>query len=76
VCESFEGLVEISHRLVSHPTIDSLGSGLPAVGHGFVPHPAPQSVVGQSIDLLGQAVGIQCLHHLHNMPVQRPSPLL
>ena len=53
-----------------------LSPGLAAVCQSLLPHLAPQGVLRQPVDLLGQPVGIPLLQGLHNVGVQRPPPLL
>jgi hypothetical protein len=53
VRQGLEGLLEGGHRLMERGAVPSPGTGLLAVGHGFVPHLAAQGMVGQAFDLLG-----------------------
>ena len=47
VREGLEGLLEGGHRLADARAVEGPGAGLLAVGHGLVPHLAPQSMVRQ-----------------------------
>ena len=69
-------LLEVGHRLAVRRVGEGIGPGLAAVGHGLVPHLTTQGMVRQSVDLLGQPVGIQLLQGRHNAGVQHPPPLL
>ena len=76
VREGLEGLLEGGHRLAERGAVVGPGAGLLAVGHGLVPHLAPQGMVGQAFDLLGQPLGRERLEGLDNARMQRPPPLL
>ena len=52
------------------------GPGLLAVGHGLVPHLAPQGMVRQAFDLLGHPVPGERLQGLDDAGMQHPPPLL
>ena len=72
-----EGLLEGGHRLAERGAVVGPGAGLLAVGHGLVPHLAPQGMVRQPFDLLGQpARAPSALEGLDNARVQHPPPLL
>jgi hypothetical protein len=75
VRKGLKGLLEGSHRLAERGAVAGPGAGLLAVGHGFVPHLAPQGMVRQAFDLLGPPLGRQRLKGLDNAPVQYPPPL-
>ena len=53
--QGHQRLLEGGHRLAVGRARHRPGPRLPAVGHGLVPHLAPQGVVRQAIDLLGHA---------------------
>ena len=76
VREGLEGLLEGGHRLAERGAVVGPGAGLLAVGHGLVPHLAPQGMVRQAFDLLGHPVGRERLEGLDNARVQHPPPLL
>ena len=57
VREGLEGLLEGGHRLAERGAVVGPGAGLLAVGHGLVPHLAPQGMVRQAFDLLGHPLG-------------------
>ena len=75
VREGLEGLLEGGHRLAERGAVVGPGAGLLAVGHGLVPHLAPQGMVRQAFDLLGHPLGRQRLEGLDNARVQPPPPL-
>jgi hypothetical protein len=74
--QRLQRLLEGRRRLMVCRLGHGPGSSLAAVGYSLVPYLTPQGVVGQSVHLLGQPVGIQLLHGHHNAGVQHPSPLL
>src|SRR5437016_10799004 len=47
-----------------------LRPGLTEVGDGLVPDLAPEGMVGETIDLLGQPVGIELFDRLHDLSVE------
>ena len=57
--QRLQRLLKVRHRLTVCRMGHSLDPSLAAGGHGLVPHLAPQGVVRQPVDLLGQPVGIQ-----------------
>ena len=75
VREGLEGLLEGGHRLAERGAVVGPGAGLLAVGHGLVPHLAPQGMVRQAFDLLGHPLGRQRLEGLDQARVQHPPPL-
>ena len=75
VREGLEGLLEGGHRLAERGALVRPGAGPLAVGHGLVPHLAPQGMVGEPFDLLSSPVGRECLKHLYQARVQPPPPL-
>src|SRR5262249_18967727 len=52
--ESAERLLEGPHGLAERSTVVGPGASLLAAGHGLAPLLAPQGMVGQQFDLLGQ----------------------
>ena len=74
VCEGPQGLFEGGHRLAERGAVIGLGAGLPAVGHGFVPHLAPQGMVRQAFHLLGHPLGRLRFEGLDQARVQPPPP--
>ena len=77
VREGLEGLLEGGHRLADRAARPGSGTGLLAVGDGFVPHLAPQGMVRQAFDLLGAAgPAASVSKRLDDAGVQRPPPLL
>ena len=75
VREGLEGLLEGGHRLAERGAVVGPGAGLLAVGHGLVPHLAPQGMVRQAFDLLGHPLGRERLEGLDQARVQHPPPL-
>ena len=67
--EGLEGLLEEGHRLAERRAVLISGAGLLAVGHGLVPHPAPQGMVRQAFDLRSRPLGCQRLKGLDNARV-------
>src|SRR5215211_3259578 len=65
--QCFQGLLEVPRRLAVRRARVCLCSGLAEVGHGLLPGFAPQCVVGESLDLLCQAVGIDRLDRLQDL---------
>ena len=55
---------------------ERLGAGLAEIGHGLVPHLAPEGVVGQPLDLLGEPVGVESLDRLDDPRVEAAPALL
>ena len=76
VREGLEGLLEGGHGLAERGAVPGSGAGLLAVGHGLVPHLAPQGMVRQAFDLLGRPVPGERLQGLDDAGVQHPPPLL
>ena len=73
--EGLQGLLEGGHRLAEGGAVVGSGTGLLAADDGLVPHLAPQGMVRQAFDLLGQSVGIQRFYSLENSGMQPPPPL-
>ena len=55
----YQRLLEARHRLPTGRACHRLVARLAAVGDGLVPHLAPQGMVRQPFDLIGQAVAIR-----------------
>src|SRR2546428_5454906 len=53
-----------------------LRPGLTEIGDGLVPDLAPESMVGESIDLLGQPGGIELFDRRHDASVKRAPSVL
>ena len=53
VLQRSQGLLKAEHRLAVGRACYRLGTGLPEIGHGFVPDFTTQGVVRQPLDLLG-----------------------
>ena len=71
-----ERLLEGPHGLAVGRPRHGLLPRLPAVGQGLVPHLAPQGMVGQAFDLLGQPVSGERLEGLDDARMERPPALL
>src|SRR5262245_65204560 len=71
-----ERLFEVSHGLAVGRARYGLPPGLSEVRQRLVPHLAPQGMVCQVLDLLGQAVGTEMFESLHNAGMQRPPALV
>ena len=76
VREGLEGLLEGGHRLAERGAVVGPGAGLLAVGHGLVPHLAPQGMVRQAFDLLGHPLPGERFEGLDDAGMERPPPLL
>ena len=74
--EGTERLLEVPHSLAVGRPRHGLLPGLPAVCQGLVPHLAPQGMVGQAFDLLGQAVGSEAFEGLDDAGVEHATALL
>ena len=53
-----------------------LRAGLAEIGDGLLPHLAPERVVGQALDVLGEPVGVEALDGLDDPGVERAPALL
>jgi hypothetical protein len=58
--------LEAGHRLPVGRAGESLGTRLPEVSDRLLPHLAPEGVVSQALDLLGQPIGVERLDRLYN----------
>src|SRR3989441_5827468 len=73
--ESFERLLEARDCFPVGRARGGLRPGLTEVGDGLVPDLAPEGMVGETIDVLGQPVGIQLFDRRHSARVEgAPSP--
>ena len=75
MAERGQRLLEAGHGLPiarARPPWRRPGAGT----HRLVPQLAPQGVVGQPLDVLGQPVGVEPLDGLHDPRVQRAAPLV
>ena len=70
-----DGLFVARQRIAVGPAVVRLLPCLPAVCQGLVPDLAPQGMVGEPSDLVGQAVSIEPSKGLDDAGVQGPSPL-
>src|SRR6266850_3391375 len=68
--EGFERLLEARDGFSMGQAGGSLHPGLTAVGDGLVPDRAPEGMVGEAIDLLGQPVGIDLFDRPHDPSVE------
>ena len=69
-------LLEVCDRLAVGRARERLGAGLPEVGDGLSHSFAPERMVGQPVDVLGQPVGIEPLDGLHDPAVEGAPPVL
>ena len=69
MCQRRQRLLKIRHGLTVGRSRHGLLSCLPAICQGLVPHFAPQGMVGQVLDLLGQAVGGEAFEDLDDAGV-------
>jgi hypothetical protein len=69
-----DGLFVARQRIAVGPAVVRLLPCLPAVCQGLVPDLAPQGMVGEPSDLVGQAVSIERLQGLDDARVQHPPP--
>jgi hypothetical protein len=76
VLQGAQGLLKGHHRLAVGRACGCFDARLPAVLQGLIPHLTADSVMGEPLDLLGRAVGIQGLEHRYNLGVQGTPPLL
>jgi hypothetical protein len=70
-----EGLLEAHDRLVESRTAGRLDATFARVGSGLVPELATKGMVGQLLDVLGQAIGIELLDRLHDPGVKAASSI-
>ena len=68
-------LLEARHRLPTGRACQRLVARLVAVGHGLVPHLAPQGMVGQPFHLVGEPVGIALFDSRDDTAMQQALPL-
>src|SRR5207253_11442385 len=59
-----------------HDALPIFRPRLTEVSHSLVPDLAPEGMVGETIDVLGQAVGIQLFDRHHNPSVEGPATVL
>jgi hypothetical protein len=74
VREGLQGLLEGGHLLAKRSVAVGYGAGLLVVSHSLVPHLAPQGMVRQAFDMLGQPLRRQRLKGLDQACVQPPPP--
>ena len=70
--EGGERLLEACDGFPVGGTCGGLHPGLTGVGDGLVPDLAPEGMVGETIDLLGQPVGIESFDRLHGPSMKGP----
>ena len=73
--QGHQRLLEARHRLPTGRACHRLVAGLAAVGHGFVPHLAPQGMVRQPFHLVGEPVGLALFDGRHNAAMEQALPL-
>src|SRR6185503_19339237 len=68
-------LLEPASRLRECRPRSRLEAGLPKIGHGLLPHFAPERVMREPLDLLGEAIPQERLDRVHEPRVKIPSPV-
>ena len=71
-----QSLLKIAERLLVGGVPHRFTGGLMQVGHSLLPRFAPQRVVGEPVDLLGQPARVASLDGLQDPGVQAASPLV
>src|SRR5262245_22053085 len=74
--KSRQGLFVTPHGFTRRRALHGLRAGLPAVHQRLVPHLSADGMVGQALDVVGQAVASEPFQSLDNVRMQRPPPLL
>src|SRR2546425_5127135 len=74
--EGSERLLEARDRFPVSRACGSLRPGLTKVGDSLVPDLAPEGMVGEAIDLLGQPGGIQLFDRRQDLRVKGPPSVL
>ncbi len=74
--EGNQRLLKARHRLSKGRARRRFSARLPEVPYRLLPHLSPKGVLGEPVDVLHQAVGIEPLNDLHNAGVQGASALL
>ena len=76
VMQGHQRLLEGGHRLAVGRARQRPGPGLPAVGHGLVPHLAPEGMVRQPVDLLGEPLWRQPVEGFDNAGIEHAPSIL
>jgi hypothetical protein len=76
VLERLERLLEAGRRLPVGRALRRLPTGLTEIEHGLLPRLAPERVVCETLDVLGEPLGVEALDGLHGPGVERAAPLL
>src|SRR2546427_12790532 len=71
-----QGLFVTPHGFAGRRALHGLGPRLPAIPEGLVPPLAAHGMVGQALDLVGEAVTGERFQGLDDLRMQRPSALL
>ena len=73
--EGYERLLKAGHRLPVGGLRGRLGSCLPKVEAGLCPALASEGMMGEPVDLVGEAVTREGFQRLHDLCMQHPPPL-
>src|SRR5262249_47416645 len=76
LCQGRQRLLKILYGFTVCRAREGLGASLPAVGECLVPHLAPQGVVGELLDVFGEAVSRELGDGFDDLGVEHTSPLL
>jgi hypothetical protein len=74
--QRIQGLVEVRSRLRIGRAVEPSHASLARVEQYLVSHLTPERMMGQPLDLLGQAVGMEPLKDLDDPGVEGTAPLL
>src|SRR5262249_48256917 len=74
--EGFQRVFEPGGGLLERGTIQRLRAGLPEIAHGGLPDFAIEGMMGEPLDVLSQAAGMEPLDGLDNPGVQRAATVL
>src|SRR3954466_2834810 len=73
--QGYQGLLEVRDRLAIRRARLRFEPRLPRISDRLVPHLAAEGMVGEPLEVLGQAVGVPALDGLHDLSVQRAPAL-
>ena len=76
MAQGHQRLLEVGCRLAVGRPCEGFGPGLSQVRHRLLPHLAPEGVVGELFDVLGQALGMERLESLDDARVERAPAVL
>ena len=75
-CQRGQGVFEPRHGFAMRPAGGRLSTRLARISHSVLPCLTPERVVGQPLDVLGQAIAMERLDGLHDPRVERPPALV